>query len=75
VSAKVVVIVALVLLALGFGGGWYVRGQGAQADLAEARRDRAADQAGVALATAQAEDAQRRHEQNQAAGIASAAES
>lgn len=42
---------------LGFGGGWYARGQGAAADLASAQRDRAADQAGVALASAQTEAA------------------
>jgi hypothetical protein len=47
----------IIVAVLGFGGGWYVRGQGAAADLASAQRDRAADQAGLALASAQTEAA------------------
>lgn len=56
-NPKLFAAVALLLVAAGFGGGWYVRGQGAAADLASAQRDRAADQAGVALASAQTEAA------------------
>jgi len=65
----------LVVLAMGFSAGWYVRSEGARADLAEANRNRAADQAGWTLASAQAEAAQRSREEHQAAGIQSAADS
>ncbi|NID06642.1 hypothetical protein HBF26_17235 [Luteibacter jiangsuensis] len=64
----------LVALAMGFSAGWYVRSEGARADLAEANRDRAAEQTGWTLASAQAEAAQRASEEHQAAGIQSAAE-
>ncbi|MGE7136209.1 hypothetical protein ACQKIE_01095 [Luteibacter sp. NPDC031894] len=67
--------IALVLFGAGFGAGTYVRSQSARADVNEVKLDRAADQTGLALASAQAEAAQRAHEQNQAAGIHSAAES
>lgn len=44
------------LLAAGaFAAGWYVRGQGARADLASVKLDMAAQQTGYALASAQAE--------------------
>lgn len=71
-NAKVIAIAAALLLVAGFGGGWYVRSKGADADLARAKLDRAADQTGAALAFGQAEALRLSQYQAQANQLAAA---
>lgn len=63
---------ALVLMVVGAAGGWYVRGKGADAALASAKLDRAADQAGAAMALGQAEALRLSQYQAQAEELAAA---
>lgn len=71
-NVKVIAIAAVLLLVAGLGGGWYVRSKGADADLASAKLDRAADQTGAALAFGQAEALRLSQYQAQANQLAAA---
>jgi len=63
---------ALALMIVGAVGGWYVRGKGADAELASAKLDRAADQAGAAMAFGQAEALRLSQYETQAEKLAAA---
>lgn len=69
----VVVVAVLLVLALAFGGGFYVRGAIADADMAEARADWAKEREEAAIKLAAAQAALRTQEQAIATAIAESA--